>query len=148
MYLGNGDPGKAIDYLNRILNADSTSNLRNDIQAYSRIMFLMAHYDEENYEIMPYLVSNIKNYVQKINQKDQLIQTSLEFFKKVVKLPLGERRQALKDFNNELMMIKGAAYEKRAFIYLDITSWVQSKLRGISLQHVVKETFQMQTQKF
>ena len=55
-----------IDYLNKIINADHKSNLRSDIQAYSRIMFLMAHFDEENYEIIEYLVRNVRKYIDKI----------------------------------------------------------------------------------
>jgi hypothetical protein len=148
MHLGNGNPGKSIDYLNKIINADSKSNLRSDIQAYSRIMFLMAHFDEENYEIIEYLVRNVRKYVDRIKQKDILLTQSLDFFKRIVRLPLGDRRQALVDFNKELIMIKDAPYEKRAFLYLDITIWVQSKIRGLSLQQIAKERFQQQQQKF
>lgn len=148
MHLGNGNPGKAIDYLNKIIHADSSNNLRSDIQAYSRIMFLMAHYDAENYEIMDYLVRNIKKYIEKIKQKDLLLSKSIAFFRNVVRLPLGERKAALRVFHQELLMIKDATYEKRAFIYLDITSWVQSKLRGLTLQQIVKENYQRKMQKF
>ncbi len=148
MHLGNNSPDKAIDYLNKIINADSSSNLRSDIQAYSRIMFLMAHYDEENYEIMDYLTKIFKQYIMKIEQKDLLLTKSLNFFRKIVKMPLGDRRNALKLFHQELIMIKDAPYEKRAFLYLDITLWVQSKLRGLSLQQITKENFQNITQKF
>lgn len=148
MHLGDGNPGKAIDYLNKIINADQKTNLRSDIQAYSRIMFLMAHFDEENYEIIEYLVRNVRKYIDKIKQKDILITKSLNFFRKVVRLPLGDRRQALNDFNRELMMIKDAPYEKRAFLYLDITLWVQSKIRGLTLQQIVRENFLATRQRF
>lgn len=148
MHLGNSNPGKAVDYLNKIIHEGSENNLRSDIQAYSRIMFLMAHFDEENYEIMDYLVKNVRKYIEKIEEKDTLLTKSIDFFKKVAKLPLGDRRQAFKDFHQELIMIKDAPYEKRAFIYLDITSWVQSKLRGLSLQQIVKENFTRNIQKF
>ena len=148
MHLGNNNPGKAIDYLNKIINAGSSNNLRTDIQAYSRIMFLMAYFDEENYEIMEYLVKSLRLYIKKIEQKDALLTTSLDFFRKIVKLPLGDRRNAMKNFHKDLIMIQDAPYEKRAFIYLDITSWVQSKLRGMSLQQIVKEKFQNSRQHF
>ncbi|GLR17817.1 hypothetical protein [Portibacter lacus] len=148
MHLGNGNPGKAIDYLNKIINADNKSNLRSDIQAYSRIMFLMAHFDEENYEIIDYLVRNVRKYVNKIEQKDMLLTKSLDFFKNIVKLPLGDRRAAMNDFHRELIMIKDAPYEKRAFLYLDITLWINSKIRGLSLQQIVKEKFQRENQRF
>jgi len=148
MHLGNGSPGKTIDYLNKIINADHKSNLRSDIQAYSRIMFLMAHFDEENYEIIEYLVRNVRKYIDKIKQKDLLLTKSLDFFRGIVRLPLGDRRQALNDFNRELLMIRDAPYEKRAFLYLDITMWVQSKVRGLTLQQIVKERFQQSKQRF
>ncbi len=142
MHLGNGNPGKAIDYLNKIIHADRDVNLRSDIQAYSRIMFLMAHYDEENYEIMDYLVRNVRKYIMKLEHKGVLLTKALDFFKEIVKLPLGDRRRALADFDKELLMIKDAPYERRAFLYLDITLWVQSKLRGLTLQQITKEKFQ------
>lgn len=148
MHLGNGNPGKTIEYLNKIIHEDSEKNLRSDIQAYSRIMFLMAHFEEENYEIMDYLVKNVKKYIEKIEEKDLLLSKSIGFFKKVVKLPLGDRRDAFKAFHKELIMIKDAPYEKRAFLYLDITSWVESKLRGVTLQQIIKENFNRHTQRF
>lgn len=148
MHLGNKNPNKTLDYLNKIIHADSVENLRSDIQAYSRIMFLMAHYDAENYEIMDYLVKNAKQAIRKIQQKDELVDVSLEFFRKITKLPLGDRRSVLKTFKNDLEAIKQKPYEKRAFIYLDITSWVESKLRGIDLQQVVQEKFHSKMQKF
>lgn len=128
MYLMAGMPDKAIDYLNEIQKMEIGA-LREDIQIYSRIMFLMAHYDLENYSILDYLVKNAKQFANKIQDKNKLQNATLKFFQKVGRIPLVERKLCFKKFRDELEKLRFDFYERRAFMYLDITKWVDNKLR-------------------
>lgn len=127
MYLMAHNPDKAIDYLNEIQKLE-VGALREDIQIYSRIMFLMAHFDLENYELMDYLVKNTRQFAKKLKHSNKVQQTTLKFFQKVVKLPLSDRKNAFKIFEKELNVLKYDYYEKRAFIYLDVFAWLSTKI--------------------
>jgi hypothetical protein len=50
LYFGSGDNEKAIDYLNKIIN--EKADLRTDLQCYSRLLHLIAHYELGNFELL------------------------------------------------------------------------------------------------
>ena len=53
LYFGSGDYGRTIDYLNKIINWKV--DLRTDLQCYSRLLHLIAHYELGNFELLEYL---------------------------------------------------------------------------------------------
>jgi len=136
MNLGAGNPDVCADYLQKIINLD-TKNLRTDIQIFTRLMFLMAHYDLENEDIMEYLVKNTEVFFKQKKGMDKLPILCLDFFRKIVKTAPLERRGVFVVFEKELMRLQGNRYEKRAFFYLDIPAWIRSKIRRVSLSDVI-----------
>ena len=54
LYFGSGDSSTAIDYLNKIINWKV--DLRTDLQCYSRLLHLIAHYELGNYSLIEYLI--------------------------------------------------------------------------------------------
>jgi hypothetical protein len=128
MYLMAGNPGKAVDFINEILNTEM-GTLREDIQTYSRILFLMAHYDLGNDNILDYLVSQAKSHFNKTKQINKLQKASLQFFHDLAVTPKFERKAVIKKFDELLTELKKEKYEKRAFLYLDVPLWVESKIK-------------------
>ena len=137
MHLADGKPGKAIQYLNKIFNIE-VGVLREDIQGYSQLLFLMAHYDLENFDIMGYLINRAEGILLKMKDKSRLLDVSIHFFKKIQKKGPSDHRPLLKEFNQELDILRSDPYEKRAFFYLDIYSWVQSKIQKQSISEIIK----------
>ncbi len=138
MYFGAGKPSQAIKYLNRIMTMEM-GILREDIQCYTRLMHLMAHYDLENYDILDYLIKNADSFFKKIESLNQLQIMTLVFFKNINKLPLNERQNSFAEFERELVKLYHDKYEGKAFFYLDILSWVRAKVSHQSLAKVVKD---------
>ncbi len=138
MYLGSGDPGKAVNYVNKIINSEY-EGFREDIQTYSRLLYLMAHYDLDNIDIMPYLVNTVESFYKKITSKNKLQTTTIQFFKKVSTIGISDRAKLLKDFQEELAEIKKDPYEKRALLYLDIPTWVEAKINKTTISELSKE---------
>jgi hypothetical protein len=128
MYLMANIPGKAVDYINEILNAEVNA-LREDIQIYARILFLMAHYDLGNESIMSYLITQSKSHFEKSKQINKLQKASLQFFQNLVNTPHYERKDNFKAFNTLITELRKDVYEKRAFLYLDIPLWIEEKLK-------------------
>ena len=128
MYLGSGRPEKAVNYISRIIN-DDIEDFREDIQSYSRLLFLMIHYDLDNMDLLPYLVRTVDGFFRKTEIQNKLQSSTLKFFKKIQGTPISDRPELFKEFKKELELIYQDPYEIRSFLYLDILSWVKARLK-------------------
>lgn len=126
MYLMSGMPDKTVDYCNQIFQMEM-GTLREDIQTYTKLMFLMAHYDLGNESIMNYLIQSAKTQFEKSNEKNKLQKETLLFFSRLVATPAYERKAIFNEFSGTLKQLQKEKYEKRAFHYLDIWLWVEGK---------------------
>ena len=138
IYLCNNQPKKAIDYLQKILDLE-TGYLREDLQGYSRIMHLMAHYDLDNYDLLPYLIKTEERFFKRIKENYPLQELSFQFFKKLAKSPLSHQMEAMKDFLSELEKMADDRFHQRALLYLDIPTWILSKITKQSISKLVKQ---------
>ncbi len=140
LHLGAGDPGTCIDYLQKIVNMNM-QNLRSDVQIFTHLMFLPAHYDLGNEDIIRYVIKNAETFLAKQKGTHRMPKLCLQFFKKIINIGPSDRRAAFKEFERELLRIKSVKYEKRAFFYLDMPAWVRHKIEHRSLAEVVRDSF-------
>ncbi len=139
MYFGNGDYDTCIDYLQKIINENS--EVRNDLQSYSRLMHLMAHYELGNYDLMEYLSKQVYRFMSK---KENLTIVEEEIFKFLRKSFHVDRSRVQAELEKFLQRIKGLEknrHETRAFAYLDIISWVESKVYRKSMGEILQEKY-------
>ncbi len=127
MYLMSGDADTAIRYLNFILQM-KIGSLREDIQGYSQLMFIMAHFDAGNEEILDYLIQGAKLYFDKVNTQSRLQRATLRFFQQWGKVGISERKSCLLHFYDELLELEQDDFEMRSLLYLDIKSWLSAKI--------------------
>lgn len=127
MYLMSGEPETAIRYLNLILQM-KIGSLREDIQGYSQLMFIMAHYDAGNEEILDYLIQGAKLFFDKVNTRSQLQQATLRFFQQWGKVGINQRKKTMLQFYHELLELEQDVFEMRSLLYLDIKSWLTKKI--------------------
>src|SRR5678816_4155835 len=64
LYFGSGDYENTIVYLNKIINWKV--DLRNDLQAYARLLHLIAHYELGNFNLLEYLVKSVYRFMAKM----------------------------------------------------------------------------------
>ena len=138
MYFGAEKYNMCLKYLNKIITLE-IGKLREDVQGYTRLMHLMAHYESENYDIGDYLVKNVERFFSKMEDSNLLQIMTLKFFKKINKIPVADREEAFIIFEKELTLIYHNKYESKAFLYLDILSWVRSKNQKKSLSFITKQ---------
>lgn len=139
MYFGNGDYNTCIDYLQNIINENS--DVRSDLQSYSRLMHLMAHYELGNYDLMEYLSKSVYRFMSK---KDNLTIVEEEIFKFLRKTFHLDRSRVQTELEKFLQKIKGLEknrHETRAFAYLDIISWVESKVYRKTMGEILQEKY-------
>ncbi len=137
IYLGAENIAKAIFYLNKIIN-NELNKLREDLQNYARILQLICHYELGNFDILQYLLNTYSNYFDRKKGLHVFLVQAMDMFK-VLRLK-GELDHK-KVFEKYLVLFRGIKedpYERRALVYLDIISWLESKTKGIRLQEVIQ----------
>ena len=125
-YLMTNHADKAIEYLHKIMTME-VGKLREDIQGYTRLMFLMAHYSHGNNDQMEYLIQNTKTYFNKMKETSKMQTLTLEFFNKLCHTAIFDRGLVFAKFKKELDVISKDYYEQKAFLYLDMKAWVEKE---------------------
>jgi hypothetical protein len=132
---GSGDYNTSIDFLQEIIN--KPVDLRYDLQAYARLVHLMAHYELGNYDLTEYLSRQVYRFMAKMKNLTTVEEAMFAFLKTASKT---HPRLLKAEFNKLLTRIKhfeGDRHQTRAFAYLDIISWVESKVQGKTMSEVV-----------
>ena len=84
LYFGCGQYDKSIDYLNRIINWKT--DLRTDLQCYSRLLHLIAHYELGNDNLLEYLVKSVYRFMAKMENLSVVEEEIFTFLKKAFSL--------------------------------------------------------------
>jgi hypothetical protein len=139
LYFGSGDYEKAIDYLNQIINWKV--DLRNDLQSYARLLQLIAHYELGNFEILEYLVKSVYRFMAKMENMSLVEEEILKFLRKSLRLSKNQIRAEFEHLLEKLKTLERNRFETRAFVYLDVISWLESKLRKVPVQDIIREKY-------
>jgi hypothetical protein len=139
LYFGNRDYSSCIDYLQKIINWKV--DLRNDLQCYARLLHLMAHYELGNDEIMDYLTKSVYRFMAKMENLTVIEEEMFAFIRNTFHL---SPRKLQPEFEKLLLKVKGLEknrFETRAFAYLDVISWLESKVHGKPMDQVIREKY-------
>jgi len=139
LYFGSGDYEKTIDYLNKIINWKV--DLRTDLQCYSRLLHLIAHYELGNYQILDYLIKSVYRFMAKMQNLSIVEEEIFKFLKATFHLSVKNIKPELEKLLITLQQHQINRFETRTFMYLDIISWIESKLENIPVQVVLKRKF-------
>ncbi len=137
LYFGSGNNSKAIDYLNRIIN--NKADLRTDLQCYARLLHLIAHYELGNFELLEYLIKSVYRFMAKMENLSKVEEAIFDFLRKSFKVGAHALKPEFEKLIVKLKKYEGNPLEARAFAYLDIISWLQSKISGVQVQDVIKQ---------
>lgn len=138
IYLVNGQTSKALHYLNIIVN-NKLNRLRVDLQAYAKILHIICHYEIGNYDILPYLIRVYSQYLKSNQQENAFMSLSLNMFKRLESKGLLEHKSIFKEYLTQFEKLNRDPYDRRALSYLDISSWIQSKITGLPISEVLQK---------
>lgn len=139
LYFGSGNNEKAIDYLNRIIN--QKSDLRTDLQCYARLLHLIAHYELGNFDLLEYLIKSVYRYMAKMENLSKVEEAMFAFLRRSFHVGAHALKPEFEKLLQKLRKYEGNPLETRAFAYLDVTSWLESKISGVHVQDVIREKF-------
>lgn len=139
LYFGSGDSGKTIDYLNKIINWKV--DLRTDLQCYSRLLHLIAHYELGNFDLMEYLIKSVYRFMGRMENLSVVEEEMFKFLRQSFHLSAKNIKPELEKLLLKLKQHENNRLETRAFLYLDVISWLESKIHNIPVQDVIRNKF-------
>jgi hypothetical protein len=145
LYFGSEDYSTSIDYLQRIIN--DNIDMRSDLQCYARLLHLLAHYELGNFELMEYLTKSVYRFMAKMGNLTRLEEEMFKFLRRSFQLPRQELKSELEKFLDIIKRFEKNRFETRVFAYLDIISWVESKVYRKSMSAIIGERFQQRKQR-
>jgi hypothetical protein len=138
LYFGAGQYEKAIDYLQAIIN--SPIDLPIDLHSYARLLHLICHYELGNYDILDSLVKAVHRFMLRMKNLTVVEEKIFRFIKKNYISPQ-DIKEGLKHLLEDIRHLEKNRHETRAFAYLDIISWVESKVYHSTMQEVIRNKY-------
>jgi len=140
LYFGAGDNKKAIEFLQKIIENKSLK-MREDLMCFARILSLIAHYEAGlDYSLEVQLKSTYK-FLIKMNDLHEVQKEVILFLKSLGDVYPHQIKGEFKKLYDKLKVYESDPYERRAFLYLDILSWLESKIENRPVAEIIQEKF-------
>jgi hypothetical protein len=139
LYFGAGKNEKAIDYLNKIINWKV--DLRTDLQCYARLLHLIAHYELGNYNLLEYLTKSVYRFMGKMESLSMVEEEMFIFLRRSFRVERKALKPEFEKLLDKLKKYEGNRFETRAFSYLDVISWLESKIDNVPVMEIIRRKF-------
>ncbi|MDO1502070.1 hypothetical protein Q2T40_18195 [Winogradskyella maritima] len=141
LHFGAGNNKKTIFYLDKIIS-NKAIIIREDLLCFSRVLNLVAHYEAGiDYHLESLLKSTYK-FLIKMNDLHKVQKEMIAFIRRLQDIYPHQLKSAFKDLHERLKAYEHHPYERRAFLYLDILSWLESKIENKSVQEIIQSKFE------
>ena len=141
LYFGIGDNKNCILYLKKIIENRSLK-MREDLLCFSRVLSLVAHYEAGlDYHLEKQLRETYK-FLIKMNDLHAVQKEMIKFLRNLGAIYPHEIKDEFRKLYKRLKTYENHPYEKRAFLYLDILSWLQSNIEERPVAAIIKEKAQ------
>lgn len=140
LYVGNNEFGESLVWLNKIINTENI-DLREDVHGFARILSLICHYELGNQDVIDYYIRSTYRFLLKKKNLQLYQKYILNFLRRLgsIRITNEEMIQKFEQLRTQLLPLESNPYEKRAFIYFDIISWLESKIYNRTVQAVIRE---------
>ena len=110
-----------------------------DLMCFSRVLNVVAHYDAGlDYELETQVKQTYK-FLLKMDELQAVQKEMIRFMRSLTDIYPNELKQAFRQLHASLKRFENDPYEKRSFLYLDILSWLESKIENRSIGEVIRE---------
>src|SRR5665213_4548559 len=129
----------AIDYLDKIINWKL--DLRNDLQCFARLLHLISHYELGNSQLLEYLIKSVYRFMAKMQNLSLVEEEIFKFLRKAFYLSAKKLKPEFENLLNKIKKFETSKFETRAFAYLDIVSWLESKINEKKVYEIIREKY-------
>lgn len=144
LYVGSSNFKTAIRWLNLVIYEPDTS-LREDLHAFARILRLICYYELNDTNMIEMNIRATYRFLLRKKEFGKYESYILKFLREagdaVTREVLIEKFSALK---RHLVPLEKNIYERRAFYYFDIISYLDSKIEDKPIEQKVKEKLKLQ----
>jgi hypothetical protein len=138
LYFGMGNNKKCIEYLKKIID-NKNLIMREDLMCFARVLSLVAHYEASlDYQLDIQLKSTYK-FLIKMNELHEVQREMIKFLRNLGNIYPNQLKAEFIKLHERLKTFESHPYEKRAFLYLDIISWLESKIENKPVADIIKE---------
>ena len=137
MYFGAGKNEDCIVYLEKIIN-NKELKMREDLLCYARVLNLVAHYEAGIDSNIEKLIVSTYKFLLKMNDLHQVQRKMIEFLKNLSNIYPQDLKKEFIKLHIELKKYENHPFERRAFLYLDILSWLESKIHNVSVESIIQ----------
>lgn len=138
LYFGNDDNKNCIAYLKKIIE-NKNLKMREDLMCFARVLSLVAHYEAGmDYHLELQLKSTYK-FLLKMNDLHAVQKEMIKFLRNLGGIYPHQLKNEFEKLYSELKKYEDHPYEKRAFLYLDILSWLESHLKNKPVSQIIRE---------
>ena len=135
---GQGKFQDCIDYLSKVINS-KTVKTREDLMCFSRLLNLIAHYEAgKDYHLESLLRSTFK-FLIKMNDLHGVQKAIISFMKNLGNIYPSQLKSEFEKLHTILKRYENDPYERRAFLYLDALSWLESKIENKPVAIIIEE---------
>lgn len=139
LYVGASDYRNALKWLNEIINM-SEDTLREDIHCFARMLNLICHYELGNFDVINYYIRSTYRFLLKKDDLHQFQKSILNFLRTLTRVPNKEElKLKFSSLKEQLLPLENSRYEKRAFVYFDIISWLESKIMEKPVEVIIAQ---------
>ncbi len=137
LYFGSNDYEKAITYLNKII-FNKELKMREDLLCFARLLSLIAHYEAGFDYHLDIHIRDTYKFLLKMNDLHEVQKSMIRFVRKLGRIYPHELKNEFKNLYIELKQYENDPYEKRSFLYLDILSWLESKIENKPIAEIIQ----------
>jgi len=138
LYFGADDYKNCIKYLSEIIE-NKDLQVREDLMCFSRVLSLIAHYEAGMDYDLDRQIKETYKFLIKMDDLYEVQKELIKFVRKLGDIYPNQVKEELKKFYKTLKSYEDHPYEKRAFLYLDILSWLESHIQGRPIAEIIKE---------
>ena len=139
LYFGAGKNEKTIDYLNKIINWKV--DLRTDLQCYARLLHLIAHYELGNFDLLEYLTKSVYRFMAKMESLSAVEEEIFHFLRRSFRIGAHALKPEFEKLLEKLKDYEHNHFETRTFSYLDVISWLESKIKDQPVEKVIRNKY-------
>ena len=138
LYFGCEEYEKSILYLNRIIE-NKELKMREDLLCFTRVLNVFAHYEAGmDYHLDKHLRDTYK-FLLKMNDLHEVQKLMIRFVRKLGSIYPHELKDEFRKLHAEMLPFENDPYERRAFLYLDVLSWLESKIENKPIAEIIKQ---------
>lgn len=138
IYFGAGNYKACIYYLDKIVN-NKELGMRQDLLCYSRLLKLITHFEDGQDANLEELIRSTFKFLIKMDDLHQVQAEIIVFLRKLKTILPSELTKAFAELHSNLKELENHPYEKRSFLYLDIISWLESKITNKGIHTIIQE---------